>query len=104
MQIILWIISVLFGGLSLIAAAIQIKNEKKSPSALMMIIGSLLLIAAVVCNRIGQQWDFIPALLGCAAVCAAAILNGIKNGQLHIPHHVIRITLSVLLIIGFAVL
>lgn len=104
MRIILWIVSVLFGGLSLVAAASQIKNEKKSPSALMMIIGSLLLIAAVICNITGQPWDFILALLGCAAICAAAIMNGIKSGQLHIPHHVIRITLSVLLMIGFAVL
>lgn len=104
MQVILWIVSVLFGGLSLIAAASQMKNENKSPSALMMITGSLLLIAAAVCNIVGQQWDFILALLGCAAICAAAIMNGIKSGQLHIPHHVIRITLSVLLIIGFAVL
>ena len=104
MQIVLWIVSVLFGGLSLIAAVSQIKSEKKSPSALIMIAGSLLLIAAAVCNIAGQQGDFIFAFIGCAAICASAIMNGIKSGQLHIPHHVIRITLSVLLLVGFAFL
>ena len=104
MQVILCIVSVLFGGLSLIAAISQIKSEKKSIPALIMITGSLLLIAVVICNMVGQHFDYIIAFLGCTAVCAAALMNGIKSRQLHIPHHVIRITLSIILIIGFAVL
>ena len=98
MQVILCIVTVLFSGLSLIAAVSQIiKSEKKPASALMMITGSLLLIAAMACNMAGEQWDLILAFLGCAAVCAAAILNGIKGERL-------RIALSIILIIGFAVL
>ena len=104
MQVILCIVSALFGGLSLIAAVSQIKSEKKSLSALIMITGSLLLIAAVVCNIAGQPFDFIIAFLGCTAICAAAIMNGIKSKQFHIQHHIIRIALSVILVIGFAVL
>ena len=101
MQVILCIVSVLFGGLSIIAAVCQIKTEKKSASALMMITGSLLLIAAVICSILVMRFDFIIALVGCAAICAAAILNGIKSKQLHIQHHIIRIALSIILIIGF---
>lgn len=104
MQVILCIVSVLFGGLSLIAAISQLRSEKKSPSALIMIAGSLLLIAAVICNLFGQKFDVAAAILGCAAICAAAIMNGIKSKQLHIQHHIIRIALSIILIIGFAVL
>ena len=104
MQVILCIVSVLFGGLSLIAAISQLRSEKKSPSALIMIAGSLLLIAAVICNLCGQKFDVAAAILGCAAICAAAIMNGIKSKQLHIQHHIIRIALSIILIIGFAVL
>ena len=69
-----------------------------------MISGSLLLIAAVICNMIGQQFDYIIALLGCTAICAAATMNGRKSKQLHISHHIIRIMLSIILVIGFAVL
>ncbi len=104
MQILLCIVSVIFGGLSLIAAVSQIKSEKKPPSAFIMLIGSLMLIAAVIFNILGQEFDYMIALLGCVAVCAAAIMNGIKGGQLHIPHHVIRITLSIVLIAGFVLL
>lgn len=104
MQIILCIVSALFGGLSLVAGIRQIKDEKKTTSALIMINGSMLLLAAVVCNIIGERLDAIVAFLGCTAICAAAILNGIKSKQLHIHHHIIRIVLSVILMIGFVAL
>ena len=104
MQIVLCIASVLFGGLSLLAAAVQVKKEKKSLSAFLMAAGSLLLIAAVVCNILGLHVDFLLALFGCAAICAAAIWNGMKNDRLHPMHHVIRIALSILLLIGFILL
>ena len=104
MRIILCIVSVLFGGLSMIAAFSQVKSEQKPFSAILMIFGSLLLLAAVICNILEQRTDWIIALLGCIAICAAAIWNGKKSGQLHIQHHIIRIALSLLLIIGFAVL
>ena len=48
--------------------------------------------------------DWVIALPGCIAICAAAIWNGKKSGQLHLQHHIIRMAMSLLLIIGFAVL
>lgn len=103
MQIVLCIVSVLFGGLSLLAAVSQIKakSEKKPLAALIMAVGALILFASVICNIIAWRFDFIVALIGCAVICAAAIMNGIKSGQLHIQHHIIRITLSVILTVGF---
>ena len=104
MRIILCVLSVLFGGLSLVAAVSQLRNEKKSVPAMLMIGGSVLLIAAVICNIAGQRFDSLVALLGCGAICAAAIRNGLKSGQFHIQHHIVRIALSVLLIVGFFLL
>ena len=97
----LWIVSVLFGGLSAIAAVSQMKTEKGPFPAVWMLAGSALLIAAAVCGIAKQSYDFLLALLGCAGICAAAIANGLKSGSFHIQHHIIRITLSLLLIIGF---
>ena len=57
MKAILCIVSVLFGGLSMIAAVSQIKSDKKSAPALIMITGSLLLFAAVICDLLGQPFD-----------------------------------------------
>ena len=104
MNIVLCIVSILFGGLSLIAAISQMKAEKKSMSAVLMIVGSVMLISAVICNFTKQQFDYILALVGCAAICVAAIRNGLKSGNLHIQHHIIRITLSLVLTIGFVLL
>ena len=86
------------------AAISQMRAEKKSMSAILMIIGSVMLISAVICNLTKQQFDYILALVGCAAICVAAIRNGLKSGNLHIQHHIIRITLSLVLTIGFVLL
>lgn len=104
MQVALCIASVFFGGLHIIAAVSQLKNDKKSVSAFIMITGSLLLLGAVICNALRNSLDYIPALLGCILICAAAIMNGVKSQKLHIPHHIIRAALSILLIVGFALL
>ena len=103
MQVTLCLVSILFGGLSLIAAVSQIKSDRKAIPALVMAAGSLLLIVSVILNIAAQRFDHITAIPGCTAICAAAIWNGIKSGQFHIQHHIIRIALSILLVIGFVV-
>ena len=101
MNVVLCIISIIFGGLSLTAAISQMRADKKSAPAVLMIIGSVMLISAVICNLAKQPFDHVPALIGCTAICAAAIRNGLKSGNFHIQHHIIRITLSLVLTIGF---
>ena len=104
MQIVLCTISVLFGCLSLLASVSQIKNEKKLFPAALMAVGALVLLVSVICHINGQWFDFVFALFGTAAICAAAIWNGMKSRQFHVQHHVVRIILSLILVIGFAVL
>ncbi len=104
MQAALCIVSVLFGGLHILAAVSQLKSDKRSVPALLMIIGSLLLLGAVICNALRMSLDYIPALLGCVLICAAAIMNGVKSQKLHIQHHIIRAALSIALIVGFILL
>ena len=80
------------------------KSGKGRFPAILMSAGSVLLLAAVACNLAGLWIDFVLALPGCAAICAAAIRNGVKSGQLHIRHHIVRIALSLLLSAGFILL
>ncbi len=101
MRIILCAVGALFGALSMIASVSQLKHEKKPIPAAIMTTGSFLLIVAIICNFMGQWFDHIIALLGSIAICAAAIWNGIKSKQFHIQHHIIRIVLSTVLVIGF---
>lgn len=104
MKILLCILSVAFGGLSMFASISQIKTERKLIPGMIMTIGSAVLIAAVICSIIDLQIDYVVALFGCAAICASAIWNGKKNGNFHIQHHIIRILLSIILIVGLAFL
>lgn len=104
MTVVLSIVSIIFGGLSLVAAISQMRDDKKSTSAILMIIGSVMLISAVICNLAKQQFDFVLAFIGCAAICTAAVCNGLKSGDFHIRHHIIRITLSLILVGGFVLL
>lgn len=104
MNILLCIVSSAFSGLSLLAAVYQLRAEKRSLSAALMTGGSLLLIAAIFLNLAKLQYDFVFALAGCAAICISAIRNGLKNGNFHIQHHIIRIALSLALIAGFVLL
>ena len=104
MQMALCIVSVLFGGLHILAAVSQLKSDKKSVPAFIMITGSLLLLGAVISNALRMPLDYIPALLGCVLICAAAIMNGVKSQKLHIQHHIIRAALSIALIVGFILL
>lgn len=104
MQILLCAASALFGLLSLVAAASQIIRERKPFPAVAMGLGSLVLLAAVACNIRAQGYDYAVALLGCAAICVAAVWNGLKSGQFHPQHHIIRLALSILLVLGFVLL
>ena len=105
MQVILCIVSVIYGGLSIIAASFQIKNEKKPiPPAILMIGGSLLLMSGAVFNVFGQWYDYIIAMIGCIMISASAVWNGIKSKQFHVQHHIIRAIVTILLITGYIVL
>lgn len=101
MKIALDIISILFGVLSLIAAAAAIKQKSRGASHICMAVGSIVLLAAVVLNMLKFAADWSVALAGCTLICCAAICNGVKSGSFHWQHHCIRIALSVLLVAGF---
>lgn len=104
MQIILWIVSGLFGGSSMLAAISQLPKSTQKWTHILMACGGVLLVAAIVCNVLAVKIDWLPALLGSGLICAAAICNGIKGGSFHWQHHVIRIIISVALEIGFILL
>lgn len=101
MQIVLCIVSGLFGALSLVASVSQMQNEKKPFPGVLMSGGSVLLLAAAVVCLCGLGWDWALALAGCVGICAAAMWNGIHSKNLHMQHHIVRIALSLLLVIGF---
>lgn len=101
MRIILCIIGAAFGALSMAAALSRIKAKEKELSHVIMSAGSVFLIGSVVFNLLKLGIDWIAALIGTAMICIAAVWNGKRNGNFHIQHHIIRIVLSSVLVIGF---
>lgn len=101
MQVVLCIVSGLFGVLSLVASISQMLHEKKPFPGIVMSGGSLLLLVSAAICLSSLAWDWLSALAGCVGICAAAMYNGIQRKNFHIQHHIVRIALSVLLVIGF---
>lgn len=104
MRILLCVISLAFGALSMTAALSRIKAKEGELSHVTMAVGSIFLIGSVIFNILNFGIDWIVALIGTAMICIAAVWNGKRNGNFHIQHHVIRIALSFVLVIGFACL
>lgn len=101
MRIILCVISVAFGALSMTAALSRIRARESELSHIIMSVGSIFLIGAVIFNILNLGIDWIVALIGTAMICIAAVWNGKRNGNFHMQHHVIRIALSSVLVVGF---
>ncbi|MCM1105105.1 MAG: hypothetical protein NC409_13500 [Clostridium sp.] len=90
-------ISILYAALSMLAAIVQMRTQPRKDTPLMMLGGGILLIAAALI----QKADWILAVIGGAMICAAAFLNGKRSGNFHIQHHIIRLALTLILVIGF---
>lgn len=99
MRILVVGVSAILAILSFIAAVSQLKT--KEPSHVLMAFGAAVLLAAVVINILSFGFDWIVGLIGAGMICAAAIWNGKRSGNFHIQHHVIRIVLSILIVVGF---
>ena len=98
---VLWSVSSLFALLCIFAAGCQLGIPEHRSPCLLMVAGGLALIGAVYFCMRGQPWSWLLAAAGCVAICIAALWNGKVDGIVHPMHHVIRIALCILLIIGF---
>ena len=93
--------AVLFGVLHGIAAVSQLVKKKSPAPAILMLGGSLGVLAAAVDCLLGGSLDWLLMLLGGAMVCAAAVWNGKRAGSLHLSHHIIRAALAAVLVLNF---
>jgi membrane-bound ClpP family serine protease len=99
-SLILLLIGVTYGGITILGAAVQIKQDKLNWwSILIMIIGALLVILSVVCGVV-LGYDFICLLIaGLLLIHVAAINNGFKMyGKVHFKHHAARLMISLFII------
>lgn len=101
------VLSAACGGFALltgIAAVSQLRSGVRRESALPMLAGAALLIAAAVCGILSTWFDWLLAVAGSVMIFCAAFYNGRKSGEFHLRHHVIRLGMCMAFVIGFILL
>ncbi len=98
----IWLFSLLFGGLTIYGACVQVRQPLYRKSCSLMIAGGAVLLAAIVVSLRGIVWDWAVALVGCAAICIAAYWNGRICGVVKLKHHLIRFLFCSILVVGFS--
>ena len=94
-------VAALFGLLHGIAAVSQLVKKTGPIPALLMLGGSLGVLAAAIDCLLGVGLDWLIMLLGGSMVCLAAVCNGNRTGKLHPAHHLIRAGMMLILVVGF---
>lgn len=101
MRYVLFGITGLYGLLSIIAAGSQVRTVRKKDTALWMLSGGALLLAAIAVSWMGRSWDWIVAAGGGSMILVAAWANGKRGGHIHYLHHAVRLAVTALLVAGF---
>lgn len=118
MRIVISLVTFAFAALSGIAALIQIKKKDGGRSAgYLMFSGAAGLLAALClkwmvlsAGTVDAKWTalsavaVVGAVIGCALICVAALLNGKRNGVIHWQHHAVRLCVAALAVIGIALM
>lgn len=96
--------AILYAVLCVIAPAIKYQRWKDYPSLPMMMVGGLSLGTSLVLKSSGFRNAWLLALLALICIAVSAWKNAAIQGQRHWTHHLVRWGLSLLLLIGFALL
>lgn len=101
-KILLTLIVVSYGGLTILAGGVQLKQRKISfASSLLMIIGGLLLIFSLLIDL--PTSVILNALIGGLLIIhGCAISNGLQMfGKVNPRHHIIRLAVSIFILTLF---
>lgn len=100
MNYVLYAFTALYAILSIFASIVQIKNTKAKISPFIMIIGGIILIAAVFLHIFSVPFNWVGVITGGLLISLAAFVNG-KKGEFHAVHHIIRLVVTGLLTLGY---
>ena len=101
MRIVIFIATCVITCLHAFAATINLKGNQRSINDICMIFGAVLAIFGNILCLWGSSVDWLITLVGFSCIVFAAILNGRKRQSFHLQHHMVRITIFSLLLIGW---
>jgi len=100
MKIFLGIVIVLFAGLHALAAIAHAKNSTDKTNDRLMTWGAIIVIISSVLCVVNVTFDWVLALVGLGLIIFAAIQNGKQKDNFHIKHHIVRISISGVIVVG----
>ena len=93
---------VTFALLHLLAGGAALLKGDKTTGNILIFVGGLIALPTIPLLSIVPGIPFLTWILGATLCCVGAYINGKENGNNNISHHIIRITIAVLLTIGLA--
>ena len=100
MKIFLGIVIVLFAGLHALAAIAHAKNSTDKTNDRLMTLGAIIVIISSVLCVVNVTFDWVLALVGLGLIIFAAIQNRKQKDNFHIKHHIVRISISGVIVVG----
>jgi len=93
---------VTFAFLHLLAGGVALLKGDKTKGNILIFVGGLIALPAIPLLAIVPRISFVTWIVGATLCCVGAYINGKQNGNFQKSHHVIRITIAVILTIGLA--
>jgi len=100
MKVFLGIVITLFAGLHAFAAITHAKNSADKRNDRTMTLGAMIAIISGILCATNVTFDWVLALAGLGLIIFAALQNGKQKDNFHIQHHIVRIGISIVLVVG----
>lgn len=100
MRLAVCVVAILCSGLHSFASLTQLKGGGNKNNHLLMLVGSLVVLAGVILCFLNSRYDWLIVLIGFGCIAYAAVQNGRRNQNVHLLHHIVRFALFAVLSIG----
>ena len=104
LSIILSFFIVAFALLHLLAGGATLLKGDKTTGNILVFVGGLIALSTIPLLAIVPGLAFLAWILGATLCCVGAYMNGKEKGKINKSHHVIRITIAVLLTVVLALI
>ena len=94
MKILGSVLVILYSGLMLYAIC---REKPKSMSSAVIGIGCLSALAYLLLNLVYSKNLIIILIAGMICISAGALMNGFRQKKVHVPHHIIRLILEIII-------
>lgn len=103
MRYVVCAVTALYAVLSIYAASTQLRNPARKRSAVLMLVGGLILMLAWILEMAAWGHAWLVTVIGSLLICQAALLNGKATGRDKLENHAVRFIITAFLIFGMLI-